>query len=187
MEKEDSKLIANYLDGDENSFRALVLKYIKPIYGFSFRFTGNKNDSEDIVQNVFIKVWKNLKKYNKEQNFKTWIFTIARNTIFDYLRKKKEIVFTDLENEIGENEIINNLENAEISLEELASDKERIEKIKNCIKKLSKENQEILILRYENDFSFAEISEILEKPENTIKSIHRRAVLKIKELVNAPK
>lgn len=186
MEKDDSKLILEYLNGDENSFRDLVLRYLKPIYNFSLRMTGNKNDSEDIVQDVFLKVWKNLKKYDERAAFKTWIFTIARNTIFDYLRKNKELIFSDLENDNDEISFEENIVDEDVNIEESFFENEILENLKEGIEKLSKKDKEILFLRYEDGITFEEISKILEKPLNTVKSDYRRALLRLKKLI-APK
>jgi len=105
MEISDKKIIENYLKGDEKYLEILIQKYLKPIYGFVFKYVGNADEAEDITQAVFIKVWKNIKKYDKNKSFKTWIFSIAKNTCIDYLRKKKAIPLSNFENEKGEEEI----------------------------------------------------------------------------------
>jgi len=89
MDKTDENLVSDYLEGEENSFKILINRYISHIYNFSVRFVGHEY-ANDIVQEVFIKVWRHIKNFNiKKASFKTWIFTITRNTITDYLRKKK--------------------------------------------------------------------------------------------------
>ena len=93
---EDKQLIVEYLKGDEKALETLFSRYLKPIYTFVYRLTGNAQDAEDISQEVFVKVWKNLKKYDDTRSFKTWLFTIAKNTAYDLLRKNKEIVFSDI-------------------------------------------------------------------------------------------
>ena len=93
----DEELVAEYLRGDNDALRLLIERYLKSIYGFVFRYVNNPENAEDIVQDVFIKTWKNLKKFNRKKNFKTWLFTIAKNTALDALKKKKPIVFSALE------------------------------------------------------------------------------------------
>lgn len=179
----DQQLISDYLKGNENSFRILVSRYLNPIFGFSYRLIGSKNDSEDITQEVFVKVWKNLKKYDSKQNFKTWLFAIARNTIFDHLRKRKEFVFSDFENNDGENEFTESIVDENENIEDKIFKTENAGVLKTAINKLSKSEQEILSLRYEEDFTFDEMSKILKKPLNTVKSQHRRIVLKLKDWI----
>ncbi len=94
----DQKLIANYLAGDEKSLEILINRYLRPIYSFVYRHVGNGEVAEDITQEVFVKVWRNLKKFDQNKSFKTWIFTIAKNTSFDFFKKKKAIPFSELEN-----------------------------------------------------------------------------------------
>lgn len=188
MDRTDKQLVGDYLSGNENAFRVIVERYLKPIYGYAFRLTGSKRDADDIVQDVFVKVWKNIGKYDLSMDFKTWLFVIARNTIFDYLKKRKEYVFSDFENEEGENELAENLADESDLPDELVLRSENAEIIKKMITELPKKFQEILSLRYEDDLSFMEISKILEKPLNTVRSYHRRALLKLKEkLTAAPK
>jgi len=98
MINSDEQLVGDYLKGDEKSLEILIKRYLGPIYGFVFRFVGNREDAEEIVQKVFIKVWWNLKKFKQDKNFKTWIFAIAKNTALDFLRKKKVVqVFSEPE------------------------------------------------------------------------------------------
>ena len=97
MISEDEINIKEYINGNKDIFRILVEKYTPSIYNFSARFVGI-DYANDIVQDVFIKVWKNIKRFDHNKaNFKTWIFTITRNTITDYLRKKKMINFSSLD------------------------------------------------------------------------------------------
>jgi len=90
MERLDSQLIADYLKGDEKSLEILFGRYLKPIYSFVYRFVGEGQEVEDVVQDIFLKVWRNLKKFDRSRSFKTWIFSIAKNTAIDYLKKKND-------------------------------------------------------------------------------------------------
>lgn len=184
MEKEDKQLISEYLSGDEESFTKIIDRYIDQINNFSYRLTGNRDEAEDITQDTFLKVWKNLNKYRLEENFKTWIFTIARNTAIDYLRKKKNFVFSDFENESGENSITDNLKDPAPLPDELiqkATDKKVLEKI---LKEIPFSQKEVLLLYYNEDLTFDEIGKVLNKSINTVKSQHRRALIKLREMLD---
>ncbi|HBM46217.1 MAG: RNA polymerase, sigma-24 subunit, ECF subfamily [Parcubacteria group bacterium GW2011_GWF2_38_76] len=177
----DKDLISKYLEGDESALELLIGRYLKPIYSFAYRLVGNSQDAEDISQEVFLKVWKNLKKYNDTKSFKTWIFTITKNTAYDFLRKKKEIVFSDFENDDGEN----NLEDSPVSLEilpELALIKgEDVAILEEAIKKLPPDYRTVLFLKETGELTFEEIGEIINKPMNTVKSHYRRAILSLRK------
>lgn len=177
--EEDHLLIKKYLDGDQFTLKMLIDKHTSSIYNFSSRFVG-KEQAKDVTQEIFIKVWKNLKNFDiKKSQFKTWLFTIARNTVTDYLRKKKSIPFSSL----GEDNLIEETIEDDSPLQDEAfqklQDKEMLNKI---LEEIPSHYREILILYYQEDMTFKEIGEILGKPLNTVKSHHFRAIKIIKEL-----
>jgi len=181
----EKEIIEKYFAGDNSAFAGLVDLYLKEIYNFIYRLIGSVKDSEDLTQEVFIKVWKNLNKFDIEKNFKTWIFTIAKNTAIDFLRKNKDIPLSSFDDEDGNNFIEDNLIDNEMKSDEvfsLGEDKELIEKALNKISLIQKE---VLILRYMNELSFSEISEVLDIPLNTIKSHHNRALIKLRKILTA--
>ena len=170
---EDNILIKKYLDGDQASLKVLIDKYTSPIYNFTSRFVSSIY-RDDIVQDVFIKVWKKLASFDVEKSqFKTWIFIIARNTITDYLRKKKMVSFSSLDKEENfEDTIEDEMILPDEALERL-QDKEMLDKILN---ELKDEYKTVLTLYYQEDMTFKEIGEVLGKPLNTVKSYHHRAL-----------
>src|SRR3990167_9964443 len=94
----DEEIIALYKSGEKEAFKNLIDRYTIPLYNFTARLT-NRIDTSDIVQEIFIKIWKNLNNFDREKaSFKTWIFTIARNTVIDFSRKRERLLFSDMEN-----------------------------------------------------------------------------------------
>jgi RNA polymerase sigma-70 factor (ECF subfamily) len=182
---DDAKLVKDFLKGNEKSLDFLVLKYLKPIYTFVYRNIGRKDEAEDITQDVFIKVWKNIRKFDRKKSFKTWIFTIAKNTATDWQRKKKSIPLSSFENEDGKNVIIEKLVDLSPLPNEIFYQKNLQQKLESLIKKLSPGFRTILLLRYNDHFKFREIAEVLEEPLQTVKSRHRRAILALKKLLLA--
>ena len=181
---DDNYLIDKYIEGDEDSLRILIEKYTPSIYNFSIRFVGIEN-AKDTTQDVFLKVWKNIDKFKKSKaSFKTWIYTIARNTITDYLRKKKSINFSSLDTE--EEIFESNIEDKSILQDEVFSKLEDISFLNDLLAQIPPRYREILILYYQEDMTFKEIGEIMNKPLNTVKSYHRRALILLKEKI-APK
>jgi len=185
MDRSDQQLIACYLKGDENSLEILIKRYLKPIYSFTFRFVGNSQEAEDITQEVFIRVWRNLKKFNRNKNFKTWIFSIAKNTSIDFFKKKKAIPFSKFENEKEENKLIETLIDPTPLADELF-ERVGIEKVLDAaINQLAPKYRMVLFLRYNDHFTFREIAEIFGESSNTIKSRHRRAILILRKMLKA--
>ncbi len=166
MDKTDQQIISDYLKGDNKSLEILIKRYLRPIYGFVYKYAGNVQEAEDITQDVFIKMWRHLGKYNKNKNFKTWIFSIAKNTCIDWLRKKKTISLSEIE--IGESD--NFFEHASIS-----------QLLESATEKLLPKYQTVLSLYYNDDLNFREIAERLKESPNTVKSRHRRALIMLKK------
>ena len=187
MNNEDLDLIQEYLNGNRESFDSLVDIYIKSIFNFSYRLIGNKKDAEDVTQDIFLKVWKNIKKFDTEKSFKTWIFSIAKNTCIDYLRKKKDVPMSYFDDENGGNFIEDNLETEEQNAEEKIVLKENKKLIDESLKELSITQKEIVVMKYVNDLSLSEVAEIMNMSKDTVKSHHRRALLKMRDFLNAPK
>lgn len=182
MNDKDEELISKYNNGDEDSLRILIDRYTNHIYNFSVRFIG-VNNTPDIVQDVFIKVWKNMGKFDiSKSSFKTWLFTIARNTITDYLRKKKMKVFSELNKE--DEEFTETIEDEALLQDEVIERLEDKEYLNSLLDKLPNNYKEVLILYYQEEMTFAEIGESVGKPLNTVKSWHRRALIKLREEID---
>ena len=181
----DKQLIIDYLSGNEKSLEVLIKRYLKPIYSFAYRYVGNDQEAEDITQEVFVRVWRNLKKFDQNKKFKTWIFSIAKNTSIDWLRKKKAIPFSNFENEKGENWLIKTIADP-CPLPDEIFEQTGIAKILNsAMNQLSPKYRMVLFLRYNDHFTFREIAESLNEPISTIKSRHRRALILLKKLLPA--
>ncbi len=177
---EDKQLIQNFLAGDEAAFEQLVDRYLKPLFNFVFHLTRDKNMAEDIVQEVFVKIWKNISKFDRSKKFSTWIFAIAKNASFDWLKKKKAIPFVAFENEQGN--ILEYIEDENaLHSNALLQSMDNIKDAENYLNSLSPQLKTILLLHHQQGFSLIEIAEIFGLPTNTIKSKYRRAVLFLRQ------
>jgi RNA polymerase sigma factor (sigma-70 family) len=184
----DEELIEKYLKGKEQSLEVLIKRYLKPIYSFSFNFALNQQDAEDLTQEIFLKMWRNLKKFNQNKKpapyrtessgsgFKSWLFKIAKNTCFDFLRKKKRNLTLNLEN-------LDILADFAPSLIEELEKENWMEKIKKEIENLPLKMQKVLDLYYNFGLNFREISEVLRESVNTIKSRHKRAIYRLRKSI----
>ncbi|MFA6257568.1 MAG: sigma-70 family RNA polymerase sigma factor [Candidatus Paceibacterota bacterium] len=186
----DEEIILLYKNGDRKAFKILIDRYTKSLYNFTARLT-NKNDASDIVQEIFIKVWKNIDHFDEEKaSFKTWIFTIAKNTATDFLRKKKSLLFSDLAkienldlNNENENSFAKNIPDENLLPDEAMQKLQDSEFLNNTLKKLRPDYQEILVLHYQEEMTFEEIGKILNKPLNTVKSSHRRSIMELRKIL----
>lgn len=185
MEKTDQQLIADFAAGDETAFEVLMHRYLKAVYNFVFQLTRDVTLADDLTQDTFFKAWKNMHRFDPKKSFKVWLFAIAKNTTYDYWKKKKTLPFALFENSEGYN-----------PLEEVAEDKPlpdeilaRVQSGEAMDKKLSqipKKYQLILTMHYKDELSLLEISQVLGLPYNTIKSQHKRALAKLKEEILQP-
>lgn len=176
MDRSDQQLVADYLKGDEKSLEILIQQYLKPIYNFVYRYAGNAQDAEDITQDVFMKVWRNLKKFDRQKSFKSWIFTIAKNASIDALKKKKPAPFSEFS-------VIETIADPSPSPNEIFERKEISQMLSLLINKLPLKYREVLFLRYSNGLAFQKIAESLNEPLNTVKSRHRRALITLKKFL----
>ena len=183
MIEEESKLIAAYLSGDEKSLEVLINGYLKPVYSFVYRRVSNAAEAEDITQEIFVKVWRNLSRFDRSKSFKSWLFTIAKNTLVDFYRKRRDIPFVEFENEDGENALFEKLIDANaFSIGKLETAESGAE-LRSAIGKLPPADQQIVNLKYQKEFTFEEISRKLGRSINTVKSQYRRALIKLKNIL----
>lgn len=178
----DEELVEMSQDKDQDSYKELVLRYIKPISIFIQGYTKNEDETEDIVQDTFLKVWKNLHRFDSKNKFKPWLYKIARNTALDQIKKKKALSFSYIENngdDLGE---IDNYATEENRIEDNIDNIELLKKVKNQIDQIHPEHRSVLILHYEEELTFEEIGNVMNKSMNTVKSWHRRAINKLKKL-----
>ena len=181
----DEEILALHKNNDQEALKLIINRYTSPLYNFTARLT-NKNDAPDIVQEVFIKTWKNIRNFDSRRaSFKTWIFIIARNTITDFLRKKRNLLFSDMgkNNEEDTNSFVENIPSEEM-LPDVAMQKlEDSAFLNKTLEKLRLDYQEVLILHYQEEMTFEEIGRVLNKSLNTIKSQHRRAIIGLRKIL----
>jgi len=190
----DGQLVLGYLKGDDESLVVLIKRYLKPIYNFICRYVRNGAEAEDIAQEVFLRVWKNIKKFDREKKFKTWIFSIAKNAALDFIKKKKAMPFSDFSSkggsafggtdEEGENIIENSIADTELLPSEVLERADIARILNEALEKLSPKYRAVLFLYYNENFNFREIAEILGEPIDTVKSRQRRALIMLKKLLS---
>lgn len=183
MEKDDKQLVENFLAGDGQSFESLVKRYLKPVYNFLYRLTNDASALDDLTQITFIKVWQNIKKFKQDKNFRTWLYTIAKNTAYDYFKKKKTTPFSFFEDSEGNNKL-ENISEDEILPLELLGKADAAKELEIALSKISDQYRIILLMRYKDGFSLQEISEILNLPYNTVKSQHQRGLKALRQILS---
>ena len=186
MEKNDQQLIENFLAGDDASFEILIKRFLKTVYNFIFRLTGGDASlTDDLTQETFFKAWKNIKKFDPEKSFKTWLFVIAKNSARDFWKKKKTLPFSLFENSEGFNKLDEVAEDKPLP-DEILEQLETVDELEWKMKNIPKKYQTILFLRYKDDLSVIQIAKVLDIPYNTAKSQHQSALRALKERILHP-
>ena len=180
----DKKLIQQYLKGDEESLEILIKKYLKQIYNFVYKNIGDTAAAEDVTQEIFVKVWKNIRKFNRKKSFKPWIFQIAKNTSIDFLRKKKTIPFSRFENEKGQNALVESIVAKPLNLIENFSDRKTLA---TAMQYLTDKEQKIINLRHADGMSFKEIADITDVSINTALGRMRYALINLRKIMEENK
>jgi RNA polymerase sigma-70 factor (ECF subfamily) len=188
--KSDEQLVADYLKGDEDALKLLIRQYLKPVYYFVYRYVNNVAEAEDVTQDVFIRMWRNAEKFDGRKNFKTWLFSIAKNASIDYFRKsrlvsggKKTLVFSDFMNEEGGNVIEDGIIDPSPLPDEVFERAGTASVLTEAREKLSPSYQAVISKRHNDNLTFREISESFNEPLNTIKSRYRRALIEFKRIL----
>lgn len=180
----DTKLLERYENNDELFLNYVMNIYTKILYNFIRRFGFNNEESEDILQNIFIKIWKHADNFDEEKSsLKTWIFTIAKNTIYDALRKKRITKNTTSLDEQDNNGNIIELEDTHSDILNLLKNTHDKKIILSAIDSLNEDEKTILFLHLEESQTFKEIGDIFELSTNTIKSKYRRSLIKLKAIL----
>lgn len=175
--EEDTTLIDEFLQGDESSFNRLVLKYQRKVFNIVFGILGNYDDTNEVAQDVFVNVYRKLKKFRKESQFSTWLYRIAVNGAKNRYKKIKRqtLVAYSINNpiETENGPIEKTIPDTHTAREELEK-KELSSKIQKFITKLPLKYKEIIVMRDIEGMDYKEIGEITGLNEGTIKSrLHR--------------
>lgn len=188
MSESDDELITRCIDGDISAFDFIVERYKVPLFNFIYRYIMDYETAEDLTQEVFLRVYKNIRNYKAEKSkFRTWIYRIARNLCKNEIRNRKrrsKIFVDEFDFEYNdEQDIIQNAKgNSEFLFHKLEND-ELKKIVSRSISSLPEKFRLVLILRDIQRLSYEEISKIINKPIGTVKSRLNRARLMLREKI----
>ena len=179
----DLELVEMALERDASAFEQLFTRYKKDLFQLYMQRTGNnRSDTSDILQETFIKVFLNLRKYNPVYPFGQWINAIARNTFIDFTRKRKDNVLS-IDNQSPSGAQINppaNSANPEEKMMQYQTGKE----LDKTLEKLPPRYKQMITMRFIQEYSYEEIAEKLDMPLGTVKTQIHRAREKFYQLIS---
>jgi len=180
--RSDTELIHSYRQGKREALNILIERYLSMIYRFLYRMIGDARAAEDWVQETFVKVWRSLTKFDSSKSFKTWIFSIAKNTAIDYLRKKKELPFSQLESEEMP-DMAETIMDLQPLPNEILAHKDLGHALEKALSKLPAKSRSIVLMHETEDMTFQDIADTMHEPMNTIKSRYRRAMFFMRDIL----
>ncbi|MBX4210481.1 RNA polymerase sigma factor [Candidatus Parcubacteria bacterium] len=175
MEHDEIAIIEEIKKGNRENFGKLYDIYVKPLYTYIYYKTHHKEIAEDLTSTTFFKALNNIHSFESGKSFRAWLYRIAHNNVIDYYRGKK---------------IHQNIDDAwDISdgtdfVGDLDSDR-KLGEVKKYLKKLSKEQRDIIVMRVWQDLSYKEIAEIIGKSEGNCKVIFSRSMDKLRTIMPA--
>lgn len=179
----DSLLVHNYVAGDENALTLLINRHQSKIFGFIYSKISDRDISNDIFQDTFIKVIKTLKSnsYNEEGKFLPWVMRIAHNLIIDHYRKNKKMpMFRETE----EFSIFSIMTDDSLTIENKIIQEQVEVDLRKLIDELPADQKEVLLMRMYQDMSFKEISEVTGVSINTALGRMRYALMNMRKVID---
>ncbi len=176
----EKNIVRNAIRGEASAFGLLYDRYQPQIYRFIYLKVSSREEAEDLTHQVFLQSWQKIADYHFQGfPFSSWLYRIARNEIIDYYRTKK--ISIDIENMVAEmtpefvsgNPIPGKID-----------DILGIEKVKGAVKKLGQVEQDVIILRFVEDFSPQEVALIIDKTPEAVRLIQHRAIKNLKKILN---
>ena len=183
---QDSVLVSNYIRGCEASLEILIKKHKQRLYSFIFSKIQDRDITEDIFQDTFIKVIRTLKRgnYNEQGKFLPWVMRISHNLIIDYFRKSNRMRLFKNNDEF---DIFSVISDGNLNAEKQLIKEQVLSDVKELVKELPQEQREVLEMRIYKDMSFKEISENTGVSINTALGRMRYALINLRKIIEKNK
>jgi len=165
---------------DQKAFNYLLDVFWDSVYGFQLKRTHNENDAEDITIQTFSKAFDKIETFDEKYTFKTWLITISKNIHIDFLRKEKNSIIQVISK--NDRDMFQVLDESPSPEDKLITE-QHLAKLLRDIKKLKPHYQEVINLRYFQEFSYKEISKELKEPINNVKVKLLRAKKLLAEII----
>ena len=180
---EDSSLIDLVRSGHPEIYEEIVKRYEKKLFSYVYRLVGNKEETEDILQNVFVKAYRNIRTFDIERKFSSWIYRIAHNEAINFLKKRSKKKFVSWEDIVTSKDKMETKSEERSPIDLWIRKESRIE-MQEALSRLPEKYREVLKLRYFSEKSYDDISRIIGSPVNTVGTLINRAKKKLMTIIN---
>ena len=158
-DEQDITIVQRCLAGDTEAFARIIERYQRVVYNTSLRMVRDSDDARELTQRVFVKAFENLKSFNSQYKFYSWLYRICVNETLNYCKNRGR--FESLEESMTA---------TDIAADQLAENNLLHSTIQDALMRLTPEYRMVLVLRHYHDLSYQEIASVLEVPEKTVKS-----------------
>ncbi len=183
---DDSDVVSAFLKGDERAFTELVERYQTRLLNFVYRTIGDREKAEDLVQEVFIRVYRHLHRFDRSKKFSTWVYTIASNLAKNELRNRSRnplVLFQAISKNWQDEERPLQFEDLGNRPDDLFRKRDIREKVEDAVEKLPEHHRNVFVLRELEGKSYEEIAEITNTNLGTVKSRLNRARNSFAEII----
>lgn len=164
---EESVLIDRAIDGDADAFAALYERHVDRVYRHAFYYMGTRTDAEDVAQQTFLRAWQSIGRFRRrDAPILAWFLTIAGRTAISQLRRAREVP----------RDLSRREEVADDDPQDLVARQDSCDHVRKAVLRLSPDRQQVIILRYIEGLSIAEVAAALGKTENNVSVIQHRAL-----------
>jgi RNA polymerase sigma factor (sigma-70 family) len=183
----DNELVQSFIEGDQNSLEILIHRHKSRVYSYILLIVKNQELAEDIFQETFIKVIRSLKrgKYVENGKFVSWVLRISHNLIIDHFRKEK--LQGTVSNDSMEIDVFNSQKFSEDTIEDQIINNQILSEVKELIKELPEDQQQVIYMRHYMGLSFKEIAEQTDVSINTALGRMRYALINLRKLIKDKK
>lgn len=157
---DDKEIIKSILEGNKDAFEKILIKYDKKVYGFICKLIGDKHIAQDLTQETFLKAYRNLSSFDYNKNFITWLFTIAKNTSFNYLKSNEAKSFERIDEEFIH----------DLTPEVVIENKENMKELYELIHNLPEKYRVLILLKYVEKLTAEDIGKVLNLPKGKVES-----------------
>ncbi len=177
MSEQESTWVSGALKGDEEAFTHLIETYQSPVYNLCYRMLGDAVDAEDAAQETFLRAYRNIKRYDNQRPFSTWLLSIAAHYCIDQIRRRR---FTTLSYDETPQLDPPDLNPGPESALVISQDQKRIQAL---LARLNPQDRAAIVMRYWYEFSYEEIGESLSMTVSAVKSRLHRARIELAQLL----
>jgi RNA polymerase sigma-70 factor (ECF subfamily) len=185
QDPELTALIAAAQRGDAQALHGLVDRYSSRLFGFLFRLCGRRNEAEDLMQEVFVRIVRTIERYRDDGRFEAWLFRIAANLVRDSIRRRRRRPTQIGPDANDDDDPLDRAADSAGPPEAALETAEEVARLNAALQRLPDAEREVIMLRHFSDLSFKEVADIMGTPIGTALARSHRALRRLKELMEA--